>query len=293
MFSFVSFAGDLPESLLNSPTAQVYIGELKKVYDDESVVFTQKVKIKGDFTKDKEIRYYKYVFDGGFEIGKSYLIGDDTAVSMGDAWILHISGEDLRTLEIGEDYDMAKRINEGFAKGINTFAHLAKNAIRTWAAELSAEAKSELDIHSPSRVFMKIAGFVVEGFNEGLQDKADTSKTFIEKWLEGIQGLTDKININIPVGFNIPNAKNYFPDVALGKVIPPRAGEVFSYSETDNTENILERLNDVINKLDTERPIQIVLNCKGSMSSLVRELKPELDKENTRQGISLVVVGGS
>ena len=193
-------------------------------------------------------------------------------------------------------YDMAKRINEGFAKGINTFAHLAKNAIRTWAAELSAEAKSELDIHSPSRVFMKIAGFVVEGFNEGLQDKADTSKTFIEKWLEGIQGLTDKININIPVGFDIPNAKNYFPDVALGKVIPPRAGEVFlrsSYSETDNTENILERLNDVINKLDTERPIQILLNCKGSMSSLVRELKPELDKENTRQGISLVVVGGS
>lgn len=112
LFSFVSFAGDLPESLLNSPTAQVYIGELKKVYDDESVVFTQKVKIKGDFTKDKEIRYYKYTFDGGFEIGKSYLIGDDTAVSMGDAWILHISGEDLRTLEIGEDYDMAKRMQQ-------------------------------------------------------------------------------------------------------------------------------------------------------------------------------------
>ena len=112
LFSFASFAGDLPESLLNSPTAQVYIGELKKVYDDESVVFTQKVKIKGDFTKDKEIRYYKYVFDGGFEIGKSYLIGDDTAVSMGDAWILHISGEDLRTLEIGEDYDMAKRMQQ-------------------------------------------------------------------------------------------------------------------------------------------------------------------------------------
>lgn len=112
LFSFVSFAGDLPESLLNRATTQVYIGELKKVYDDESVVFTQKVKIKGDFTKDKEIRYYKYVFDGGFEIGKSYLIGDDTAVSMGDAWILHISGEDLRTLEIGEDYDMAKRMQQ-------------------------------------------------------------------------------------------------------------------------------------------------------------------------------------
>ena len=31
---------------------------------------------------------------------------------MGDAWILHISGEDLRTLEIGEDYDMAKRMQQ-------------------------------------------------------------------------------------------------------------------------------------------------------------------------------------
>ena len=142
LFSFVSFAGDLPESLLNSPTAQVYIGELKKVYDDESVVFTQKVKIKGDFTKDKEIRYYNYVFDGGFEIGKSYLIGDDTAVSMGDAWILHISGEDLRTLEIGEDYDMAKRMQQY----INDGSFEKSEAVKVSETQMSDTQTSETQI---------------------------------------------------------------------------------------------------------------------------------------------------
>lgn len=142
LFSFVSFAGDLPESLLNSPTAQVYIGELKKVYNDESVVFTQKVKIKGDFTKDKEIRYYKYVFDGGFEIGKSYLIGDDTAVSMGDAWILHISGEDLRTLEIGEDYDMAKRMQQY----INDGSFEKSEAVKVSETQMSDTQTSETQI---------------------------------------------------------------------------------------------------------------------------------------------------
>lgn len=144
LFSFVSFAGDLPESLLNSPTAQVYIGELKKVYDDESVVFTQKVKIKGDFTKDKEIRYYKYTFDGGFEIGKSYLIGDDTAVSMGDAWILHISGEDLRTLEIGEDYDMAKRMQQYINDG--SFEKSEEELNNSEAVKVSETKTSETQI---------------------------------------------------------------------------------------------------------------------------------------------------
>ena len=151
LFSFVSFAGDLPESLLNSPTAQVYIGELKKVYDDESVVVTQKVKIKGDFTKDKEIRYYKYVFDGGFEIGKSYLIGDDTAISMGDAWILHISGEDLRTLEIGEDYDMAKRMQQYINDGSfeKSEEELNSEAVKVSESQISQTQISEAKAAQP------------------------------------------------------------------------------------------------------------------------------------------------
>ena len=178
LFSFVSFAGDLPESLLNSPTTQVYIGELKKVYDDESVVFTQKVKIKGDFTKDKEIRYYKYVFDGGFEIGKSYLIGDDTAVSMGDAWILHISGEDLRTLEIGEDYDMAKRMQQYINDG--SFEKSEEELNNSEAVKVSGTKTSETQItEAKAAQSGEEAGLGVEPKEENGQTEAGGNNVII------------------------------------------------------------------------------------------------------------------
>ncbi len=178
LFSFVSFAGDLPESLLNSPAAQVYIGELKKVYDDESVVFTQKVKIKGDFTKDKEIRYYKYVFDGGFEIGKSYLIGDDTAVSMGDAWILHISGEDLRTLEIGEDYDMAKRMQQYINDG--SFEKSEEELNNSEAVKVSGTKTSETQItEAKAAQSGKEAGLGVEPKEENGQTEGGKNNVLI------------------------------------------------------------------------------------------------------------------
>ena len=178
LFSFVSFAGDLPESLLNSPTAQVYIGELKKVYDDESVVFTQKVKIKGDFTKDKEIRYYKYTFDGGFEIGKSYLIGDNTAVSMGDAWILHISGEDLRTLEIGEDYDMAKRMQQYINDG--SFEKSEKELNNSEAVKVNETQTSETQISEAKAAQSgEEAGLGVEPKEENGQTEAGSNNVII------------------------------------------------------------------------------------------------------------------
>ena len=178
LFSFVSFAGDLPESLLNSPTAQVYIGELKKVYDDESVVFTQKVKIKGDFTKDKEIRYYKYTFDGEFEIGKSYLIGDDTAVSMGDAWILHISGEDLRTLEIGEDYDMAKRMQQYINDG--SFEKSEEELNNSEAVKVNETQTSETQISEAKAAQSgEEAGLGVEPKEENGQTEAGSNNVII------------------------------------------------------------------------------------------------------------------
>ena len=182
LFSFVSFAGDLPESLLNSPTAQVYIGELKKAYDDESVVFTQKVKIKGDFTKDKEIRYYKYVFDGGFEIGKSYLIGDDTAVSMGDAWILHISGEDLRTLEIGEDYDMAKRMQQYINDGSfeKSEEELNSEAVKVSETQMSKTQTSETQISEAKAAQSgEEAGLSVEPKEADSQTEAGSNNVLI------------------------------------------------------------------------------------------------------------------
>ena len=50
----------------------------------------------------------------------------------------------------------------------------------------------------------------------------------------------------------------------------------------------------MISRLQAEgnRPIQIVLNLTGNLAALARVLKPELDKEAARKGVSLVIVGG-
>ena len=48
-------------------------------------------------------------------------------------------------------YNMAKRINEGFANGISDFAYMAKDAIKRWAREAMEEAEEEFDINSPSK----------------------------------------------------------------------------------------------------------------------------------------------
>ena len=40
-------------------------------------------------------------------------------------------------------------------------------------------------------------------------------------------------------------------------------------------------------------PSQIVIKFDSSLGALVRLLKPELDKEAKRKGVSLVLVGGN
>ena len=54
-------------------------------------------------------------------------------------------------------------------------------------------------------------------------------------------------------------------------------------------------MDEMISRLQAEgnRPIQIVLNLTGNLAALARVLKPELDKEAARKGVSLVIVGGS
>lgn len=198
-------------------------------------------------------------------------------------------------------YNMAKRINEGFAQGISDFAHMAKAAIREWASEVMAEAEEEFDINSPSKEFYGIAEYVVKGFNNGLLALASSSRSAAQKWLDGVLDVFDGVNIQIPVGLDIPNAASYIPRVALGAVVPPRAGEAASamksssYAQEEAFAYLLAKMDEMISKLQAngEQPIQITLNLTGNLAALARILKPELDKEAARKGVSLVVIGGT
>lgn len=198
-------------------------------------------------------------------------------------------------------YDMAKRINEGFANGISDFAYMAKDAIRKWAAEAMEEAEEEFDINSPSREFYNIAEYVVRGFNNGIADMARSSRSIVQDWLDGVMDVFDGVQIRLPIGIDIPNAAAYLPKMARGSIVPPRAGDMAasmrsrSYAEEELLSNLIARLDTLLSQQqgDRSQPIQIVLNLTGSMAALARALKPELDREAARRGVSLVVIGGT
>lgn len=199
-------------------------------------------------------------------------------------------------------YDMAKRINEGFADGISDFAYMAKAAIKKWAREAMEEAEEEFDINSPSKEFYGIAEYVVRGFNDGISAMAASSRSTVQKWLDGVLDVFGGVEVQLPIGINIPNAASYLPRMARGTVVPPRAGEMSTgmrntagYGQEETLGYLVARMDEMISRLQAEgnRPIQIVLNLTGNLAALARVLKPELDKEAARKGVSLVIVGGT
>ena len=197
--------------------------------------------------------------------------------------------------------EMAKRINEGFADGITEFSHLAMNAIRKWASDAMKEAREEFDINSPSKEFYGIAEYVVRGFNNGISAMAASSRSTVQKWLDGVMDVFDGVNVQLPIGINIPNAASYLPRMASGTIVPPRAGEMSSsmrnmagYGQEEAMGYLIGKMDEMISRLQAEgnKPVQIVLNLTGNLAALARVLKPELDKEAARKGVSLVIVGG-
>lgn len=198
-------------------------------------------------------------------------------------------------------YNMAKRINEGFANGISDFAYMAKDAIKRWAREAMEEAEEEFDINSPSKEFYGIAEYVVRGFNNGISAMAASSRSTVQKWLDGVMDVFDGVEVKLPISINIPNAASYLPRMASGTVVPPRAGEMSTsmrntagYGQEETLGYLVAKMDEMISRLQAEgnRPIQIVLNLTGNLAALARVLKPELDKEAARKGVRLVIVGG-
>uniref|UniRef100_UPI002F4215C1 phage tail protein n=1 Tax=Enterocloster clostridioformis TaxID=1531 RepID=UPI002F4215C1 len=198
-------------------------------------------------------------------------------------------------------YNMAKRINEGFANGISDFAYMAKDAIKRWAREAMEEAEEEFDINSPSKEFYGIAEYVVRGFNNGISAMAASSRSTVQKWLDGVMDVFDGVEVKLPISINIPNAASHLPRMASGTVVPPRAGEMSTsmrntagYGQEETLGYLVAKMDEMISRLQAEgnRPIQIVLNLTGNLAALARVLKPELDKEAARKGVRLVIVGG-
>ena len=94
---------------------------------------------------------------------------------------------------------------KGFANGISLYSYVAEQAARSMAASAAEAAKAELKQHSPSRVFMEIGRYSVEGFAIGLESLGsrveDSATTMADKAINTTRGamtaVLDTLNSDI------------------------------------------------------------------------------------------------
>ena len=68
----------------------------------------------------------------------------------------------------GDYEDIGKYVVKGFARGISSNVKLATNAMSILTAKVEAQARQDLDINSPSKLFRKIGSGIPEGFVQGI-----------------------------------------------------------------------------------------------------------------------------
>ncbi|MCI6754195.1 hypothetical protein, partial [Galactobacillus timonensis] len=127
-----------------------------------------------------------------------------------------------------------------------------------------------------------------------------------ETVVNGIVDALNKLSFDVPdwvplVGgnhFGFSLSRVSIPRLATGTVIPPAAGEFAAILGDNNTDT------EVVSPLETMKEAmlealqesgsgqkQIVLKFDGNLAELARILKPELEQEDRRAGVQLVVEG--
>ncbi len=98
-------------------------------------------------------------------------------------------------------YSAGSYVASGLAAGIRAGTPNAVAAAQSMASQVTAAAKTNLNINSPSKVFMSIGKSVGEGFEKGISDKSQTSRVISSTvGLAGkvISSACDTLGINSP-----------------------------------------------------------------------------------------------
>jgi len=126
----------------------------------------------------------------------------------------------------------------------------------------------------------------------------------VEKGVNKIISLLNGISFDIPdwvpaiggktFGFNIKKVN--IPRLATGAVIPPNNEFLAVLGDQKHGTNIEAPLDTILHAFNTALDSrgdtrEIVIRFEGTLAQLVRLLKPELDKEDSRKGVKLVKGG--
>lgn len=87
-------------------------------------------------------------------------------------------------------YDIAKDVIKGFNNGINDFYDLSRTYMRRWANDAKEAFKAELDSNSPSKVFERIGGDTVLGYNLGIATLGKTTRGVVNTWADSFTSIS-------------------------------------------------------------------------------------------------------
>lgn len=137
-------------------------------------------------------------------------------------------------------------------------------------------------------------------FKDGINFMIGLAEGFVNRFIDGINKIIDAINsisFDIPktlggghIGFSLARvAPVSIPRLATGAVIPPNGEFMAMLGDQKHGKN-LEAPEELIRQIVKEETAssEITINFGGSMSQLVRLLKPHIEKENVRKGKCLV-----
>ena len=186
---------DSKESVLN------WAGDIIKWFSDKAF---------GNVNKDTWEQKGKDIinsFKSSIRLNKSD--SESTVKGWGTSVINWFNRPDKKTLK-SEFTSIGKNVISGFTDGIGDYVlrSQAEESIRNFAKSIIDTAKSELQVHSPSRTFKDIGQFVVEGFNIGLTSKMSKTYSIMDEWIERVGSYEPELSFETQ-GFNSLRSGSY------------------------------------------------------------------------------------
>lgn len=109
---------------------------------------------------------------------------------------------------------IAKNIVDGFANGVTSWASRCKNAVVSWGKSVLNWFEDTLDINSPSKVFYKIGGFAVAGFNNAIAQVGKTTRSVVGEWANSFTNITPTMAMAVDT-----SALRYYDSDAFARTI--------------------------------------------------------------------------
>lgn len=162
-----SFAGDIPEWLLQDEDTQTFVGEVKEM-TEESVTLIQRYNIKGEFEEGSEQTYpvRSSLILEDVKVGETVLCG---YADENNLYLYKIKKFENGRIELSDDYPMTKRLEEYINHGDFAKAEqkrLSGNDIKQAESkeETSAKDSNQSDIiggaDGPTSIFLANSGMV-------------------------------------------------------------------------------------------------------------------------------------